>query len=152
MKITELFDQINNHKGYSSYNHMRLTKLSLGYAEVETEITEDTLNPQGRVHGGCIFSLMDNAGGYATITYGKLCTTMTASVDFMRPGAGTKLTAKGTVVKDGRQTSSTEVVVVDETGKEVAMAHFRYFKLDTDVNNRLADLVEMIHHNAGEEA
>ena len=84
-------------------------------------------NPNGRVHGGLVCTLLDSVAGLAvhsTLPAGKGYTSIEIKVDYLKAvrfGTG-PLTATGTVVKSGSRVGFTEGVVTDGSGKMVATA------------------------------
>ena len=71
------------------------------------EVTERHLSPNGTVHGGVLFTLVDTAMGKATvgvIAEGRTCASIELSARYLRPvGTGGRLVAEVTVLRAGRR-------------------------------------------------
>ena len=71
------------------------------------EVTERHLSPNGTVHGGVLFTLVDTAMGKATvgvIAEGRICASIELSARYLRPvGTGGRLVAEVTVLRAGRR-------------------------------------------------
>lgn len=92
-------------------------------------------NPLGTVHGGWFASLMDSALGCAvqtTLPAGRSYTTVELSINIVRSASHKTgpLRAVSTVIHAGRQITTAEVRVEDETGKLYAHATTTYFVFD----------------------
>ena len=71
------------------------------------EVTERHLSPNGTVHGGVLFTLVDTAMGKATmgvVADGRICASIELSARYLRPvGTGGRLVAEVTVLRAGRR-------------------------------------------------
>ena len=77
-----------------------------GSATAALDVDERHLNPNGVVHGGVVFTLVDTAMGRATMSIldeGMICATIEVSVRFLRPATGGRLVATVSVLKPGRR-------------------------------------------------
>ena len=87
----------------------------LGFALVEEEpgrvvatmdLTERHLSPNGTVHGGALFTLVDTAMGKATVgvvTEGRTCASIELSARYLRPVDTGRLVAEVPVLRVGRR-------------------------------------------------
>ena len=97
--------------------------ISEGYARVEVEIGPQHVNPIVSVHGGVLFTIADTTAGAAATSRGRYMTTMSSSMNFLRPAIGCKkLTGESREIKVGKQVCVYEVTITDETGREIAVA------------------------------
>ena len=91
------------------------------------------MNPNGTVHGGLLFTMMDVAGGYAarTVDSGETvrCVTQNASTVFLRPGVPGTLTAEGDVIRRGRHIVVATVCVFDSERNLLTKGEFTYYCL-----------------------
>ncbi|MEO7007842.1 MAG: PaaI family thioesterase, partial [Caldimonas sp.] len=90
-----------------------LQVLSVGDGEIEIKATwrpEWVVNPEGRyTHGGILAALIDLTADWALVsTTGRGVPTIDMRVDYHRAAMPGDLTAKGKVVKAGRQFSVSE--------------------------------------------
>ena len=84
------FRNINNN--FAKLLGIELTELSNGYAKAEMKVTKELLNPIGSIHGGCLYTIADIAGGAAASSYGIHVTTIDGNFHYLRAGLNTKKT------------------------------------------------------------
>jgi len=96
------FRNINNN--FAKLLVIELTELSNGYAKAEMKVTKELLNPIGSIHGGCLYTIADIAGGAAASSYGIHVTTIDGNFHYLRAGLNTKkLYATATEIKKGKK-------------------------------------------------
>lgn len=83
---------------------------------------EWVVNPQGRyTHGGILAALVDLTADWALVAHtGRGVPTIDMRVDYHRAAMPGDLTAKGRIIKLGRQFSAAEASVYDQEGKLLA--------------------------------
>lgn len=118
---------MNESEGFNRHNNIRFTVLEEGYCECEVPLTPDSLNPQGVAHGSLIFALCDCVTGMATASTDRGMLTQAAHIHFLRPGTGTKLTARSQLIHNGRRTALCLAEVFDDQGRKVATSQFDVF-------------------------
>ena len=118
---------MNESEGFNRHNGIRFTVVGEGYCECEAVLTRESLNPQGVTHGSLIFTLCDCVTGMATATTGRSMLTQAAHIHYLRPGTGTKLTARSRLIHNGRQTALCIGEVFDDQGRLVATSQFDVF-------------------------
>ncbi len=94
-----------------------LTALAPGRCVIELPFSDAVSQQHGLFHGGVIGALADTAGGYAAMTLmapGSEVLTLEYKINFVRPAAGTQLTAEGTVLRAGRSVAVTRIDVFAE--------------------------------------
>ncbi|MCQ2378162.1 MAG: PaaI family thioesterase [Victivallaceae bacterium] len=126
----QVADFLNARDAFCRTNGIRLVKVAPEYAEAELDVTENTLNADGIVQGGAIFTLADlcfagaaNASGLA----GNVCVSLDGNIRFVRPGTGKKLRAVCRGVSRGRRTGVYLVEVFNEADQLVAHCTFGGF-------------------------
>ena len=70
------------------------------------EVTERHLSPNGTVHGGVLFTLVDTAMGKATmgaVAENRTCVSIELSARYLRPVGAGRLVAEVTVLQAGRR-------------------------------------------------
>ena len=116
---------------FNAHNGIQLVDVDDHCSVVEVTLTPNSLNPLKTVHGGLIFSLLDVATGVAARYGGRMTVTQDASIYFLRPGKNTeKLTAKGRVIKEGRQTGLCEAEIFTDDGTLIAKGSATVFYLN----------------------
>ncbi len=109
-----------------------LKVISVDQDRIELRATwreEWVVNPDGRyTHGGILATLVDLAADWAMVTRtGRGVPTIDLRVDYHAPALPGDLMARGKVVRFGRQFSTAEAEVFDESGKLIASGRGTYF-------------------------
>lgn len=130
-KLTELRNKTNPFAGYLN---IKITNISEGAATAEMPITENCLNPGGSVHGGCLYTLADVAGGSAASSCGRQIVTADSSFYFLKAGLNTKhLTGKAREIKRGKRLMIYDVTIYDDQNQLLAEGTFTYAPLDIPI-------------------
>ena len=90
-----------------------------GNAVARLVVGEALLNPNGAVHGGVIFTMVDTAMGKATMTSledGQLCASIEIQIRFLRPVRDGQLEANAKVIRRGRRVIHLEARVHNAEG------------------------------------
>ena len=108
---------------YAVYLGMRLTELEPGYARVSLTLKPEFLNWDGRIQGGVLASLIDQAFGSALNSLDRIYVAVQLSLNFISAAeVGQTLYAEGKVTHAGKSLGVAEIVVSDTGGKVVARA------------------------------
>jgi uncharacterized protein (TIGR00369 family) len=104
-----------------------LGRLAPGEVEVVLPIRHEVTQQHGFVHGGVVAMVADSAAGYTAFSLLPADATLLSvefKLNFLSPGRGVRLAARGRVVKPGRTLSVVEVDVVgiDADGVETSCA------------------------------
>ena len=94
-----------------------LTSLAPGRCVITLPFSEKIAQQQGFFHGGVIGAIADTAGGYAALSllpHGSEVLTLEYKINFVRPAAGDRLVAEGTVLRAGRSICVTRADVFFE--------------------------------------
>lgn len=111
-----------------------------GHSVVEMQIDARHKNLNRSVHGGCIYSLADNASGAAASTDGDRVVTMSGDMNFVRPAIDCeKLIAEGRTLKSGKRVIVVEVRITDETGKLIAVGLFNMSRMKWSYEETIPD-------------
>jgi acyl-CoA thioesterase len=106
-----------------------------GEAEASIDVGERHLNPNGVVHGGVVFTLVDTAMGRATIFVldeGSYCASIEVSVRFLRAVTEGRMTVRVTVLQAGRRIVQQEGrVTVDGEDRPIVSASGSFAVLGT---------------------
>ena len=111
-------------------NGIFVTKIEPGRAEGFLQVTRDSLNPHGKVHGGALAALADTVGGNCACARGRSCVTASQSMEFLRPAEGPYITCVATPKKEGHTLSVIQVELSNAEGKLVATGTFTFFMMD----------------------
>jgi acyl-CoA thioesterase len=99
---------------------LRLLDIDYGYAKVEMALSPDLRNIHGTIHGGVIFSLIDEAFELACNAHGTVAVALSMNIVYLSPPRGENLTAEAREFHRTRKTSHYDIQVVDELGTPVA--------------------------------
>ena len=120
-------------RGFATHTGVVIEAATPGSGTVSLELSEKTRNPNGTVHGGVYFTLMDVAAGVSGVFKeegNRKIVSQCASVYFLRPAVSGKITAKAVLVRDGRRTALSRVDVFDEKEQLLATGEFELFYVD----------------------
>lgn len=131
MSDEELLNKMEKEPGFFSHNNYHVVSIEKEKKVVlEANITENSLNPYGYVHGGLIFGLGDTAMGIAARSGGRPAVTQNASITYLRPSIGKKLRAEADVIKMGKATCYLRCNFYDESNKLTATMDASYFYIN----------------------
>ncbi|MCC8152528.1 MAG: PaaI family thioesterase [Lachnospiraceae bacterium] len=106
------------------------TEIREGYARGEVTLAPKHGNPIGSIHGGVIFTIADTIGGAAATSRGRFVTTLSGNINYLRPAIGSKkLFAESSEIKVGKNVCVYDVMITDDTGREIARATMTYYYL-----------------------
>ena len=105
-----------------------------GEAVAALDVNDRHLNPNGVVHGGVVFTLVDTAMGRATMSVldeGRICASIEVAVRYLRPINGGRLVATASVLRAGRRIVHLEGrVTVDDDDRPVAVVQASFAVLE----------------------
>lgn len=132
MNLEKIKEYLNTRDRFCVANDMQITVLSEGYAEAEMPISDNKLNGLDVVQGGAIYTLADFAfaGASNANKEDRRCIGSATSINYIRPGSGTKLKAVAKIIHAGKKTCLSNVEVFNDQNKLVATATFQGFMLD----------------------
>ncbi len=104
------------------YIGTELSTISPGFCKIHLPYKELLTQQNGYFHAEVIGSIADNASGYTAFTLmpeKSSILTVEYKINFMSPGIGEKIIARGNVIKHGNKLSISKVTVHNFTkGKE----------------------------------
>lgn len=99
--------------------------IGLAYDDTLRRSPDDT-----SYHGGVIASLIDLAGHAAiAVKIGRTAPTIDLRIDYLRPAAGSDLTATATLIKAGRSVARVDIAITDDRGRQIAIGRGTYSTL-----------------------
>ena len=108
-------------EGYAEKLGLKLVELSPGRAVVEMMPQNDDANIFGMVHGGAIFSLMDEAFQVSCNSHGRVAVALNVNVTFHAPAEfNRRLRAESRERHRSKKTATYHITVTDETGTLIA--------------------------------
>ena len=111
---SSIFSRVGN-EGYAVKLGLRLVELAPGHAIVEMVPQKDDVNIFGMVHGGAIFSLVDEAFQVSCNSYGTVAVALCVNIVYHNPPKeGSPLRAESREIHRSRKTATYEIKVTDE--------------------------------------
>lgn len=129
-RYAKLTASINTRAGFPKHNQIRIVELSDGFCLGELQITSDSLNSLGIVHGGALFSLADTVSAMAVCTRAARTVTVDSRFRFLRTPAGGPIRCTATPLGGQGNTLVFRCSLTDETSAEVAAGEFTFLLLD----------------------
>jgi len=131
--IARQAEERSKKNAFAVYNHLELESVEPDHAVYRLRIRPESKNPYGIVHGGAIYTMADNATGYAAHTDGRLYVTQASSMHFLRNQTSGVVRADARVRHRGKSTCLVDVDILGEDGKLLATGEFTYFCVDPSI-------------------
>jgi len=110
---SSIFEQVER-EGYSKKLGLKLIELDEGHAVVEMTPAKEDTNIFGMIHGGAIFSLMDEAFQVSCNSYGVMAVALSVNVIFHNPPKqGSKLRAESNEIHRSHKTATYDIRVTE---------------------------------------
>ena len=117
----------SRHNPFMEHSFVKVEEATPGRAVASLTIRPEVRNPYGMVHGGALYTLADNAAGFAAHTDGRAYVTQSSNLYFLRNQTEGVVRAEATVRRRGRTTCLVEVDITGEDGALLASGTFVYF-------------------------
>jgi acyl-CoA thioesterase len=102
---------------------IRILEVDTGYSRVEMEVKDDLMNILETLHGGAIFSLIDEALQAASNSHGSVAVALNVNISYLSPPeSGSVLIAEAREIHLTKKTGHYEVKVRDEMGRLIAIS------------------------------
>ena len=117
---SSIFNRVAD-EGYAGKLGLRLVELTPGHAIVEMVPQKSDDNIFGMVHGGAIFSLVDEAFQVSCNSYGTMAVALSVNIIYHNPPKeGGVLRAESREIHRSRKTGTYEIRVTDENDVLIA--------------------------------
>ena len=117
---SSIFNRVAN-EGYADKLGLRLVELTPGHAVVEMVPQKNTDNIFGMVHGGAIFSLVDEAFQVSCNSHGTMAVALSVNIIYHNPPKeGECLRAESREIHRSRKTATYDIRVKDENDVLIA--------------------------------
>jgi acyl-CoA thioesterase len=104
---------------------IRRASMEKGRSEFELTIRPEHMNPNGVVHGGVVYTLVDFAMGGALTSLlepGERCATLEVKINYLAPALSGDIRAEACVVSRSRRVAVMEARVYGEAQRLLALA------------------------------
>ena len=132
-------DQLSGKNAFPRYNHIELESFEKDHAVFRLLIRPESKNPYGIVHGGALYTMADNATGYAAHSDGRFYVTQTSSMHFLRNQSSGVVRADARVRHRGKSTCLVDVDILGEDGRLLATGDFTFFCVDPVIMEQKAE-------------
>jgi len=118
--VVSLFERVGE-EAYAQKLGMRLLELERGRAVVEMKAGEETTNILGMIHGGAIFSLIDEAFQTSCNSHGTIAVALNMTITYHQPPKlKSTLRAESIEIHRSQKIASYEISVKDEKNALIA--------------------------------
>lgn len=129
MKNEDLLEKMKK-EGFFHHNHYEVVEIKQNSVILKANITEEALNPYGMAHGGFLFGLGDTAMGMLVKMSGITGVTLNSTINFLKPGRGEYIIAKGEMVKQGKKICYLKASIYDDKEQLIATMDANYYGID----------------------
>ena len=106
---------------FMAYNHIEIVSASPQRSVVQVRLTDESMNLQGAVHGGLIYSMADCVAGIcARAEQGETYVTQSSHISFLRNVTQGTIYASAETIKRGRRVIVSRISVYTEDGTLLA--------------------------------
>ncbi|HEX29723.1 TPA: PaaI family thioesterase [Candidatus Poribacteria bacterium] len=121
--IFELLKRASVEEPFARKINAEVVKVGEGEAVVRMRAASDMTNIFGMIHGGAIFSLMDEAFQLACNSHGTVSRALNVNITYLAPPkVGGLLTAEAKEISCSNRIGVYQIRVTDESGKLIATA------------------------------
>ena len=118
---------VNEQNGFLKHNDIIILESNEKTSKVKMNISENSLNPYGIVHGGLIFSMGDTVMGITIRSTGRDAVTLDGTINYLKPGKGKYLIATSEVIKVGKTTSVLMANIYNDKEELIAVMSAIYY-------------------------
>ena len=119
--LTAITREVDN-EPYAQKLGIKVLKVAEGYALTEMKYTDEMTNLLGLMHGGAIFSLIDEAFELSANSHGTVAVALNMNITYMAaPQKGTTLRAEAKEVSRTSRTGTYQIRVMDEADNLIAL-------------------------------
>ena len=128
--LTEQHRAAINRNAFANNSGVVIDIISEDFVEAHIDVTENTLNPFGTVHGGAYHTLADVAAGFAARSRGKSHVTRSSSMTYLRAVSGGRITCRAEVISRSHTFCVSEARIYDDAGSLLCIGTFDYYCVD----------------------
>lgn len=132
MKNVERMKKFFTKDEYVALSGITIDAVNEDSAVVSVQLENKHCNANGFAQGGLIYTLADFAFAVLSNYNHPVSVTQCGNISYLRPGTGKKLIATAREVERAGHNSVCEVVIENDDGTTVAIAHFNGFIKEVD--------------------
>ncbi len=122
MITKDRFREYEQRNAFLAHNNISICDVTMDSATVKVELTKDSMNFGGSVHGGLLYTLCDCSAGLLARSDDRDYVTQSVHMNYLRNVREGVVYAKASVVNRGRKVTIIRVDVTSEEGKLLAQA------------------------------
>ena len=126
MNKEEILKKLVEEDGFFKHNNYEIVEATEENCILKANITNNSLNPYGIVHGGLIFGLGDTVMGMIASSCGRPAVTQNSTINYLKPAKTNYVIAKGELIKQGKTTAYIQAKIYDENEKLIAVMDANY--------------------------
>ena len=127
MNKEEALKKLAEEDGFFKHNNYEIVEATEENCILKANITNNSLNPYGIVHGGLIFGLGDTVMGMVASSDGRPAVTQNSTINYLKPATTEYIIAKGEMIKRGKTTAYIQTKIYDANEKLIAVMDANYF-------------------------
>lgn len=128
--VNEVLKELFSNDPYAKRLGITIEELRPGYAKVRMKLDASHMNFIGFVHGGAIFSLLDQAFAAASNSHNYSSVAISMSVNFLNaPNPNGTLYAEAREIEKSRKLGLYEMTVRDEEGTLICRSDGRVYRI-----------------------
>ncbi len=98
----EMMNYFEENVSFIKHNNIHIKSIDKDKVELYANLTDESFNPYGSVHGGLIFGLADTAMGSLALLTGRKAVTVDSNISYLKPCKGKMIKCVATPVKVGK--------------------------------------------------
>ncbi len=122
MITKDRYREYERRNGFLSHNHISICDVAMDSVTVKVELSKDSMNFGGSVHGGLRYTLCDCAAGLLARADDRDYVTQSVHMNYLRNVRGGVVYGKASVVNRGKKVTIIRVDAVSEDGRLLAQA------------------------------
>lgn len=115
---------------FAETNGITLESSTETTATAYIDITEKSLNHNGNIHGGLLFSLADNTAGLCAKQDGNNYVTLQGNMNYLEGINHGRIRATATLIRRGKRTSIIDVNITSDEHILIAKGNFIMYRLE----------------------
>lgn len=127
MNIEEQLKRMETEDGFFKHNNYHIHSINEKKVVLRADLTQNSNNPYGYVHGGLIFGLTDTVMGMLAAAGGKKAVTIDSNISYLKPGNGKYLIAEAEIIKAGKKICFLNSQVFNDKEELIATANSTYY-------------------------
>ena len=127
--VKEILRKMEEEDGFFHQNHYHIVEATPNSVILKAELETTAMNPYGMAHGGFIYGLGDTVMGMLVAGLGQKGVTLNSTIQFLKPGRGKYLIAKGEIIKEGQNICFVRANIYNDENILIATMDSNYYNI-----------------------